>query len=179
VTIAAILVAFGVVAIVFLLVVARGQAREISKIEDLPGRTRPVDIEAFRNLMDPAEERYLREQLPPREFRRVHRLRMLAAVEYVERAAANAAILIRLGEAARTSADPELARAGQRLADTALRVRVYALLVETKLYIAAVLPGANLSLAPLVDRYAGMTDVAGTLTRLQNPSMAGRIAAEL
>lgn len=177
--IAAILIVFGLVAIVLLLVVARGQGAEVRNIADLQGRTHPVDIEAFRNLVDPAEERYLREQLAPREFRRVHRLRMLAAVEYVERAAANAAILIRVGEAARTSADPELARAGQRLADTALRVRVYALLAETKLYIAAVLPGANLSLSPLVDRYAGMTDVAGTLTRMQNPAMAGRIAAEL
>lgn len=178
-TIAAILVAFGLAAIVLLLVVARGQAAEVSRIEDLPGRTHPVDIEAFRNLVDPEEERYLRTHLASREFRRVQRRRVLAALEYVEHAAGNAAILIRLGEAARSSADPEVARAGERLADTALRMRIYGLVVETKLYAALLLPGVAISLAPLAERYAGMTDVAGTLTRLQNPVVAGRIAAEL
>ncbi len=178
-TIAAILVVFGLAAIVFLLVVARGRAGEVSKIEELPGRTRPVDIEAFRNLIDPAEERHLRTHLAGREFRRIQRRRLLAALEYVERAAGNAALLIRLGEAARSSSDPEVVRAGQRLADTALRMRIYALAIETRLYAALLLPGVSVSLAPLAERYSGMTDVAGTLTRLQNPAMAGRIAAEL
>src|SRR5215831_12684608 len=85
-----------------------------------------IDVEAFRNLIDEDEETFLRKHLPPREFRRVHRERMLAAVQYVRAAYHNAGILVTIAEAARQSADPQTAEAAGRLFDNAARLRWYA-----------------------------------------------------
>jgi hypothetical protein len=138
-----------------------------------------VDLEAFRNLIDVEEEAYLKQRLPGREFRREQRQRILAALEYIRRASGNAAILIRAGEAARRSSEGEVAAAAERLVESALQLRVYALLAEVKLYAALLAPGTSLTLLPLLERYAGVTDVAGRLVRLRNPATAGRITAAL
>ena len=167
------------IAVVLLLWVARGQSSTVENLDELPGRTQPVDLAAFRNLIDDAEEEFLRGQLPPKEFRRLQRQRLRAALEYVKRAAQNAAILVRLGEAARRSRDPEVAQAGQELVNNALRLRLYALLAEGKLRARILLPGARLSSAPLLDRYQHLTDAVARLSRAQKPSFTGRITAAL
>jgi hypothetical protein len=166
-------------AVVFLLRVARGQSSTVNDLEELPERAQPVDLEAFRNLIDQREEEYLRNQLPAGDFRRVQRQRLRAACEYVGRAAQNAAILVRLGEAARRNPEPEIAQAGQELVDKALRLRLYALLAQAKLRARILMPGARLSSAPLLDRYQNLTDAAARLSRAQKPSFAGRISAAL
>src|SRR5438034_9438404 len=104
-----------------LMYAARGKTSPVGEMYDLVGRTRPVDIDAFRNLIDPAEEDFLRQSLPAGEFRVIQRERLRAAVEYVSCAAHNAAVLVRLGEAARASSDPKIAQAGRQLLDSALR----------------------------------------------------------
>jgi hypothetical protein len=82
---------------------------------------------------------------------------MLAAVEYVRCAAQNAAILIRLGEAARLSADPEIVTAAERLLDNALRLRLYALQAVPRLYVAILLPGIARTPCTFADTYDRMT----------------------
>jgi hypothetical protein len=166
-------------AVVFLLWVARGQSAAVEDLEELPGKTQPVDLAAFRNLTDPAEEDYLRTQLPAREFRRLQRERLRASLEYVGRAARNAALLVRLGEAARRHPDPAVAQAARELVDDALRLRLYALLAGAKLRARLLLPGARLSPASLLERYQRLTETVGRLSRAQNPSFAGRITAAL
>ena len=42
----------------------------VNRLEDLSGRTRPVDLEAFRNLVDPEEENFLRSQFAARRIPR-------------------------------------------------------------------------------------------------------------
>lgn len=166
-------------AVVFLLRVARGHGTSVRDLEELPGKTQPVDLAAFRNLTDPAEEEYLRTHLPPREFRRLQRERVRAALEYLGRAARNAALLVRLGEAARSHPDPAVAQAARELVDDALRLRLYALLAGAKLRARLLLPGARLSPASLLDRYQRLTEAVGRLSRAQKPSFAGRITAAL
>jgi len=166
-------------AVVLLLWAARGHGAAVLDLEELPGKTQPVDLAAFRNLTDPAEEEYLRAQLAPGDFRRLQRERMRAALEYVGRAAQNAALLVRLGEVARRSPEPEVAEAARELVDDALRLRLYALLAGVKLRARLLLPGARLSAAPLLDRYQRLTDAVGRLSRAQKPSFAGRISAAL
>ena len=158
---------------------ARGKSSAIGDLDDLVGRTRPVDIDAFRNLIDPAEEDFLRESLPVREFRAIQRERLRAALEYVGCAAHNAAILVRLGEAARLSLDPKIAEAGQQLLDTALRLRLYALLATMRLYLGIALPGARLSAGRLVDNYQHLSSLAGQLAFMQHPARASRLPAIL
>jgi hypothetical protein len=174
-----VLVGVSLLLLLLLLLAARGQSAAVSQLDDLVGRTRPVDLDAFRNLIDPDEEDFLRTNLPPSEFRAVQRERLRAAVEYVRNAAHNAAILLRLGEAATRSVDPSVAAAGQQLIDSALRLRLYALLSVGKLYVGIALPGAHPSAATLLDNYQRLSDLAGRLAVMQHPARAARLSAVL
>ena len=132
---------FVALAILFLLLYLEGgRNSSLQRLEDLAGRTRPVDLEAFRNLVDPAEEDFLHSNLSPRQFREVQRERMRAALEYVQNTAHNAAFLLRVGERGPQNADPRIAQAGRQLIDSALRLRAYALLSAAKLYVRMVFP---------------------------------------
>ena len=162
-----------------LMYAVRGKTSPVGELDDLVGRTRPVDIDAFRNLIDPAEEDFLRENLPANEFRAIQRERLRAALEYVSCAAHNAAILVRLGEAAGVSPDPKIAEAGQQLLDSALRLRLYALLSIIRLYLGIALPGARLSAGKVVDNYQQLSNLAGQLVFMQHPAQASRLPAIL
>ena len=126
----------------------------------------PIDVDAFRNLIDENEEVYLRERLPALEFRRIHRERMLAGIEYVKAAYANAGILVRIAEAARDSADPQIAEAAGKLFDNAVQLRWYAVQVIPRLYCKAVFPGIIRAPRNLFDRYDHVTRQALVLGRL-------------
>jgi hypothetical protein len=166
-TITLILVLIGLVALLFLLRLAKGRSSAIGSVEDLSGRLRPVDVEAFRNLVDPAEEQFLRANLLPAEFRKIQRERLCAAIEYISCAARNAAVLIRMGEAARRSSDPSIAEAGERLVDSAIRLRLYAFQTVAKLYLGILLPGARLSPMGLAESYEQLTGLGRSLGRLE------------
>jgi len=146
-------------------------------LEELASETRAVDIEAFRNLVDPEEEHFLRRRLTGREFRSLHRERMLAATEYVRAASYNATVLMRLGEATRHHADPEIARAGEELVNSATQLRLYSLLALGKLWTVICLPNATLSLGAMADRYERVSGLAARVGRMQDPVRAARLFA--
>lgn len=165
-------------AAVFFLRISRGHAEAISNLDELNGRTQPIDIQAFRNLVDPAETEFLRRNLPARDFRSVHRERTYAAAEYVQRIAHNAAILLRLGQAARTNPDPEIARAAQAMVERALAVRMLSMQVLIKLHIQTVL-GVDLLSLDLFDRYGRLTESVALFTRLQRPAYSSHVLSML
>ena len=92
-----ILIVVALAILLLLLYVEGGRNSSVNGVEDLAGRTRPVDLEAFRNLVDAREEDFLRASLSRDEFRAVQRERTRAAVEYIRNSAHNAACLLRLG----------------------------------------------------------------------------------
>ncbi|HZQ20590.1 MAG TPA: hypothetical protein VFA90_18005 [Terriglobales bacterium] len=139
-TLAIVFAILGVLALVAIIYLAKSSTRH-GNLDELAGQLRPVDVRAFRNLIDQSEEHFLRENLSFADFRSVHRERMLAAAEYVHCAAKNAAILVRLAEAARVSPEPEIVAAGERLLENALRLRLYAWQMIPRLYVAILLPG--------------------------------------
>jgi hypothetical protein len=145
------------VTLVVLLRLAQKRALAIRRLQDPRVHLRSVDLEAFRNLIDPSEEQFLRLHLPPAEFRLVQRERLRAAAEYVSAVAQNAAVLLRLGQAARLNADPTIAAAAESLVDTALRLRLSALRSLPVLYLGIILPGCHVSLACVAERYERMT----------------------
>jgi hypothetical protein len=177
--VAFVLILISLSVLAFLFSVARGRSAKVSTLDDLRGHTRPVDLESFRNLIDPSEEEFLRTNLSPRNFRVVQRERLRAAVEYVQWASQNAAVLLRLGEAARASADPGIAEAAQLLIASALRLRLYALLTIPKLYIGIALPGTHFSPGHLADRYQKLSSQAGQLVVMQNPTRTPRLSVVL
>ncbi len=178
--ITAVLVVLVVGALWLLARAARGQtAISVAQLVDLQGRTTAIDLAAFPNHPPAQEEEYLRQQLPAREFRSTQRERMRAAIAYVRGALQNAAILLRLGEAAQRSADPHLAAAGRKLVDTAVRMRLYAFFALMKLYLNLAFPGLRLSPSAVADRYEGLTEAMARFTRLQQPGLVTRISLSL
>ncbi len=165
--------------LLLLLYLEGGRNSALRGLDDLAGSTRPLDLEAFRNLVDPGEEDYLHSNLSPSQFRTVQRERMRAALDYVRKAAHNAAFLLRMGEAATQSPDPRIAQAGSQLIDSALRLRAYAMLSTVKLYVRMVFPEARLSYGRLADNYQHLSTLARQLTLMQHPAQASRLSSLL
>jgi hypothetical protein len=163
-----VLVAF--FALLLIVVLAKGHASADKLLDNPSQHMRSVDIEAFRNLIDPEEEDFLRRNLAAAEFRTIQRERLLAAVEYVAGAAHNAALLLRLGEAARHSADPATAQAAEQLVDNALRLRLYSFQVLARLYVGMIIPGVRTSPVRIAERYEQMTRQVVMLGCLQYPT---------
>ncbi len=174
----AILVAAGLGLAAFLFSVVRGSTDAKGTLEDVGTVTRPVDLEAFQNLLDPAEDEFLRAMLPPAVFRRVQRERLRAAIGYVERSAANAAVLLRIGEALGKE-EPAVAAIGREIVTAALRLRMYAILVIMILHLRVWMPSVNAPVREVSTRYEELRNQFGRLARTRRPADAGHLLAAL
>lgn len=166
-TVTLFLVLAGFLSLAAVLFLARGHGAPINTRAKLREQIRPLDIEAFRNLVDRREEEFLRARLGPPQFRSVQRARQLAAIDYVLAAASNAAILHRLGEAARISANVSTAETGEKLVNSAIRFRLYAFQVVAGLYLATLWPGSRLRPLRIADGYERLTHMVVLLGCLQ------------
>jgi hypothetical protein len=171
---------FIVVAAVLTLVAIAGIAGihsfRISAGTNPASQIRPLDIEAFRNLSNPAQDAYLGRRLPAAEFRRVRRVRLLALAAYIRAAGKNAAVLVRLGQAAATSSDAETAKAARQMVNEALLVRRNAAFVLLKIWVTWAWPGGDFTAIPIFDDYNRLNHAAMLLGRLQNPAAPLRIS---
>lgn len=174
----AILVACALALAGSLFYVARGASSAKGTLEEVGVVTRPVDLAAFRNLVDPAEDEFLRAHLSPGVFRRVQRERLRAAIVYVERSAANAAVLLRIGEALARE-DAESAATGREIANAALRLRVYALMVLAILHARVWFPSLGAPVQEMSKRYEDLLDRFGRVARTRKPAEAGHLMAAL
>jgi hypothetical protein len=171
-----ILVLVALLALSCLLWLASAHASASKALENPAEHIRAVDVEAFRNLVNPDEEEFLRASLPAAEFRKIQRERLRAAVEYVSCAAQNAAILLRLADAGRRSSDPATAEAAQKLVDNALRLRLYALHAIPRLYLGMIFPGSRISPVRIAESYEQMTRLVVLLGCLQYPTRGAQAA---
>lgn len=175
-TLAIFLVVVAILALISIFVYAVSRSLQIST--DAPGlQVQPIDIQAFRNLVDPAETDYLRRRLSASDFRTVQRRRLLAMAAYVEAARRNAAILITLGEPALSSSDPHTAEAAHQLVDQAMLLRRNAFFALMKIRAARAWPNSGLGVTPILSGYEGLNGSAMLLGRLQNPATPVRISA--
>lgn len=124
----------------------------------------PVDIEAFENLTDPEEERFLRSNLPPPEFRRVQRLRLRAAKVYIAALSQNAGLLAAIGQAASLNAEPEIAATGRELLHKAIRLKLFCLFSLLRIQGAFVFPIVLSPSNKLARRYMSISYMAANLT---------------
>jgi hypothetical protein len=138
---------------------------------------RSIDVEAFRNLINPAEDHYLRRSLPPARFRQVRRERLRAMAAYIQVAANNAGVLVHMGEAALASGDPRVTVAARQLVDDALLLRRNSSVAKARIYLALALPNSTFAAVRVIDRYEQVSGSAMLLGRLQNPSAAIRLSA--
>ena len=177
-TIAILLVVVAALALVFILGSALSRGMRISP--GLPAaQIRPIDIEAFRNLISSAEDEYLRRRLSTSEFRVVRRKRLLAMAAYVQLAGKNAAVLVQTGQAAMTAADPATAEAARQLVDNALLLRRNCAIALIRIYVAIAWPYSQLAGASVLRGYEQLNRSAMLLGRLQNPAVPVRISATM
>jgi hypothetical protein len=174
------ILAFGALCvIVFLLFVVRGETPQIRNMGELVSKSRPVDLAAFRNLVSAQEEDFLRTRLSRADFRRVQRQRMQAALEYAQRTSYNAALLLQLARMTRNAPLPETAKAARRLADNALRMRIFSMLAICLIHARIVAPELWLRPVAIVERYEGLRECMSGLLRVQVPAAVSRVDAAL
>jgi len=131
----------------------RRRTRQVDLKREMEAFQAP-DVEAFRNLVDPAEEDYLRDQLPPARFRSLKRQRTWAALVYTREVGRAARALTMVGHAQKRSADPAIQATGVQYADDALRLRLGAVQASFCLAAEFVLPGLRTrTVLALIDRY--------------------------
>jgi hypothetical protein len=99
-----------------------------------------LDMEAFRNLVDPEEDAFLQSCLPPDQFTAIKRERAWAAIAYTRALAQVALEFSRFGHALRRSPDPNLADLGRQIVSGAVRLRILTLKATGRLFIAASFP---------------------------------------
>ena len=174
---AIVLVIAATVALGVILRLAVTQSLQVKQPSDLAVSIRPVDLEAFRNLTDPAEDDYLRRRLPSAQFRSVRRERLRAMAAYVHVVGENAAVLVRVGEAALASGDARFTDAAQSLVNDALLLRRNATVAMIRIYLALAWPALDFPAGRVIDRYEHLNRAAMLLGRLQNPAVAVRLSA--
>jgi hypothetical protein len=174
---AIIIVIAAVLALATILRVAVTQSLQARRSTNLAVSIRPIDIDAFRNLINPVEDEYLRRRLPPSQFRMVRRERLRAMAAYVEAAASNATVLVRVGENALSTRDARIAEAAQQLVSDALLLRRNATVSLARIYLALAWPNSEFAAVRVVDRYERLSGTAMLLGRLQNPAVPVRLSA--
>jgi hypothetical protein len=174
---AIVIVIAAVLALGIILRLAVTQRLQRNAVAPLANQLRPIDVDAFRNLINPAEDEYLRGRLPPAQFREVRRARLRAMAAYVQSAASNASILLRVGEAALASGDSRLAAAAEQLINQALLLRRNTAIALLRIYVALAWPYSQFAAVRVIDRYEQLSGSAMLLGRLQHPGRAVRLEA--
>ena len=155
------------------------QGTVVRSLDEVTRLGEHIDLDAFRNLIDPSEEAYLRAHLPPREFRVIQKQRMLVAMRYVRSTARNAAMLLHFAQYARNASDPQIASAARALADSAVQLRVYSLIAMAIFGVRYLFPSLPLRSSSIVESYGRMCDHMAGLTRIQAPASVAQIEAAL
>lgn len=133
---------------------ASRRSRSLPDLERSVTAIRSLDMEAFRNLVDPEEEEFLRAHLSAQKFRRIKRERARAALAYVKELSQASLQFARVGDAAQRSPDPVMAVWGKQIANSAITLRLRALEASAGLILAAAFPGLTpRPLRSLLDQY--------------------------
>lgn len=166
---------FIVVFVVALFVVAalvyatRRHATQLRSLEDFRARWDQVDIEAFANLINPAEEDYLRSRLPSRDFRRLQRQRLRVARVYLGRVGHNAQLMVQAGQIVlQHNAGPEAEATRAHIQD-AMRLRTLVVLAQVSLTLQLAVPGYYAPLERVLQVYNNTTH---SFDNVLDPSIA-------
>lgn len=122
---------------------ANRRTKDLPEVDRALAAIRALDIEAFRNLVDPEEESFLRARLPVAEFKKIKRERARVALAYVRALSSVSLQFARFGDAARRSPDPAIAASGKQIADSAIYLRLRALDAGAQLMLSAVFPSLD------------------------------------
>ena len=105
---------------------------------------RPLDLSAFRALLDGDDEAFLREKLSRAEFFRLKRLRIKVIRKYARRIADNSAIVLRSVASSRHDPDVNVAQTAMEVENLAAQIRVHCRLAFAKLTVEYMFPAIRL-----------------------------------
>jgi hypothetical protein len=176
-TLALTIVVAAVLTLALVLGVTVARALQPAKSAKLDGQLQPIDVAAFRNLVDPAEDEYLRLHLSPRKFRVTQRSRLRARAAYVRVAGRNAALLVRMGQSALASDDASVRDAALALVNDALLLRRNAAFALVRIYADMPWPSGGTAMSQVIERYESLSSSAMLLGRLRNPAVPLRATA--
>jgi hypothetical protein len=157
----------------------RGLARDISDVRQIVGRTRPVNIKAFRQLQDRRDQDFLRSRLPMPAFRHTQRLRARAELQYLRDIFHNAALLGRVGDLARETGNAELAAAGTHLLNSAIDVRLRAAVAIVRTTVFLCWPMHSGWDDIVIGKYELVRHQVTTIALMQAPGESSRVAAAI
>lgn len=132
----------------------------------------PVDLKAFRTLVDRDDEMFLKERLSRSSFSRIKRQRVAVTMRYVGRIANNASLVMGLGESARQSSDLEVAQTATQIVNLATQLRLQCIMALAKLSMEYAVPSLQLTPALLAPEYQKLRENVVRLGKLQSPEMA-------
>jgi hypothetical protein len=89
---------------------------------------RRVDLDGFSRLLNPIEDRYIRENRGDREDQKYRRKQIRIAMESLRRMSHNAALMQTIGYSRLESRNPLVAEQAQALVDAGVHVRLYSLM---------------------------------------------------
>jgi hypothetical protein len=170
-------VALGAVLTIALLVVARRQGTQITGIGDFESRWQQVDMQAFSNLIDPLEQRYLQRNLPAGEFRKLQRERVTVMWEYLSRLAENSRLMVQAGQIVQHSSTGDIAVKAQQLVSNAIQTRMLILMAEAYLVVKFVMPDASDPIQPLVRRYEDLSLIFAQTCKQHTMATANSMAS--
>lgn len=128
---------------------------------------RPVDLQAFRTLIDRDDELFMKGKLPRSRFFQLKRQRIRVTLRYVGRIAGNASAVMHMGESLRVSPQPEVASTAAQVTELATQIRLQCLLAMGKLAVEYAMPSLQLTPGMLVPKYQTLKDKVSRLGDLQ------------
>lgn len=127
----------------------------------------PVDLDAFRTLMDRDDESFLRERLSSAKFRHLKRQRIVVTLKYVSRISGNIPMVLRDAQLKSESPDPEVVQLAVRTTDLAIEIRRQCLVMYARLAAEYALPSLQLTPVALVPGYQTLRESVNRLRTLQ------------
>jgi hypothetical protein len=174
--------------------------RRYSRIEDVELFVRPLNIEDFQRVTDPAEEWSLRLSTSGREFKKFKRQKTRLCAEHLSRMAHNAEIIQGWSYAAHTVLSANAPNPADertylmfQISETATEIRVYTLIarLQVGLWLALRADLLPLWLMPrlrgirttagvdILTTYQRLTDLTKTVSRFYGPECSERISSVL
>ena len=160
-TITVIVIALALCAVMLFYMAVRGRIKKTGQ------SFRPVDLSAFRTLIDRDDELFMKEKLPRSKFVRLKRQRIRVTARYVGRIASNASAVLHASEAMRLSPVPEVASAAVQVMELAGQIRIQCMVALAKLSLEYAVPSLQLTPALLVPRYQTLRENVRRLGDLQ------------
>ena len=125
-----------------------------------PAVLEPVSVTAIARVLDDSDEPYWSAALSASDLRKARRMRIDAALDYMRRVRANAAILLQLGETARQSSDPREAERGEGIVQIAIQLRLRTFWAMLRLRAALMFPSMSVKPGSVVPDYTQLESLA-------------------